>query len=375
MDFSTVDKLGDEEVEPKKPVQISLRKLTEQQAKTALAAWTGLPAFRNSGVKLFGTGSAKSWTFAILSDLKEKVHQISRPKLTWVLSTALPLRDDFAIHLDGTKLESSKAGKGLLKTWILGKDIKTLPKPAPKNIEASEDKSQTKDPAKRFALRHERLGRITGYIEAYKDLLSGKSDEIGRSYGFFVYVLGRLINVEDGHFGISPDELRHGTFGRIRVVVNMDGLDKFLQSDRERVREGPELIDAQNILRGLFNFVRPLVERAIAEEDPSAKLARTLASSPSSVSRRPIIEMARAVLDGKAKSKYVAVPPSTTAAEREAFIAAMETRLETPETFVAGVEFLFDAGSDLGIAVYDAKTGLLRINGFHPFVGAFYDQF
>ena len=32
-------------------------------------------------------------------------------------------------------------------------------------------------------------------------------------------------------------------------------------------------------------------------------------------------------------------------------------------------------GVDLGIAVYDAKTGILRINGFHPFVGSFYDQF
>jgi hypothetical protein len=31
--------------------------------------------------------------------------------------------------------------------------------------------------------------------------------------------------VVDGHFGIKPDELRHGTFGRIRVVVHMDGLD------------------------------------------------------------------------------------------------------------------------------------------------------
>ena len=34
------------------------------------------------------------------------------------------------------------------------------------------------------------LGRITGYAEAYQDLLTGKSDEIGRSHGFFVYVYG-----------------------------------------------------------------------------------------------------------------------------------------------------------------------------------------
>jgi hypothetical protein len=374
MDFETVDKIGDEEVESKKPIQLSLRTLTEQQAKAAMSAWTGSQAFGQSGTKLFGPGSAKTWTFAILSSLKEKVHQISKPRLAWVLRTALPLRDDFAIYLDGTKLESSKSGKGLLNTWVLGKDITKLPKPAPKEIEATEDRSQTKEPAKRFALQHEALGRVTGYAEAYKEMLSGKSDEVGRSNGFFVYVLGRLINVEDGHFGISPDELRHGTFGRIRVVVNMDGLDKYLQSDRERVREGPVLRDAQNVLRALFNFIRPFVEKMVADEDPGAKLGRKLAASPSSVARRPIVELARAVLEGKIKSKYVTVP-STPAAGRDTLIAAMEARLDEPETFVAGVEYIFDAGSNLGIAVYDVTSGLLKINGFHPFVAAFYDQF
>ena len=372
MDFSLVDKLGDEEVEPKRPIQLNLRKLTAQEAKSALVAWTGSAADRKSTGKLFGPGFAKSWTFAILSDLKEKVHQISRPKLAWVLSTALPLRDDFAIYLDNKKLESSKAGKGLLKRWILGKDILELPKP--KGIEPNEDKRQ-KDSAKRFALEHPALGRITGYVEAYKDLFSGKSNEIGRSYGFFVYVLGRLINVEDDHFGIPPDELRHGTFGRIRVVANMDGLDRYLQSDRERVRDGPVLTDAQNFLRSLFNFVRPFVERAIREEDAGAKLGRSLAGSPASVSRRPIVQLAQAVLEGKARSRYVAVPPSTTPAERDVLVAALEARLETPETFVAGVDIIFDATANLGIAVYDTTTGFLRINGFHPFVGAFYDQF
>src|SRR5579872_6314633 len=113
---------------------------------------------------------------------------------------------------------------------------------------------------------------------------------------FFVYVLGRLVNVQDGHFGIQPDELRHGTFGRIRVVINMDGLDDYLQSDRERIREGPVLHTAQNILRSIFNKTRVEVEKAITEEEPGARLARKLGGSPASLARRPIIEMARAVL-------------------------------------------------------------------------------
>lgn len=375
MNFKTVDDRGEEEVEPKTPIKISLRELTEDQAKRALEDWTSTSVFQKSGLKLFGTGAAKSWTFAILSDLKEKVHEIRRGTLEWVLRTALPLRDDFLIYLDGSRLEPSKAGKGRLRKWILGKDIDELPKPAPDEIEASEDKNQPPNSETRFALEHKSIGRITGYAEAYRDLLTGKSDELGRSHGFFVYVLGRLINVEDGHFGISPDELRHGTFGRIRVVVHMDGLDEFLQSDREHIRQSPVLDDARNILRAIFNKIRPEVEKADAEEESGAKLARKLAGSPASLARRPIIEMARAALEGKIKSRYIALPPATTQKERDQLVAALETRAETPEQFIGGIDFVYNATTDDGIAVYDAVTGRLRVNGLHPFVGAFFDEF
>lgn len=375
MNFKAVDDRGSEEVEPTTPITISLRELTEDQAKEALKEWIDAAAFKKCGLRLFGKSAGSSWTFAILSDLKGKVHEIRRGRLEWVLRTALPLRDDFAIYLNGVKLESSKAGKGRLKKWILGKEIDTLPKPAPSEIEATEDVSQPKDSETRYALEHKAVGRITGYAEIYRDLLTGKSDDLGRSYGFFVYVFGRLINVDNGHFGISPNELRHGTFGRVRVVVHMDGLDDYLQSDREHIRQGPVLIDAQNILRAIFNKIRPVLEKVDAQEDPGARLARKFAESPASVSRWPIVEMARSVLEGRAKSRYVSTPTSTAQVERDSLIAALEARVNNPETFVAGVEFIFDAGVDLGIAVYDAMSGVLQINGFHPFVAAFYDQF
>jgi hypothetical protein len=375
MDFKVVDDRGEEEVEPKSAIKISLRELTEVQAKEALKSWTADDNFKSAGFALFGTESAKSWTFAILSDLKDKVHEIRRGRLEWVLRTALPLRDDFAIYLNGSKLEPSKAGKGRIKKWVLGKEITQLPKPAPDEIEISEDKKQPADSETRFGLEHPAVGRITGYAEIYRDLLTGKSDELGRSYGFFVYVLGRLINVEDGHFGISPDELRHGTFGRMRVVVHMDRLDEFLQSDRERIREGPVLQDAQNILRGIFNKIRPELEKADTHESPGAKLARKFAASPASLSRRPIIELARAALTGKFRSRYISLPLTGTAKEREKLLATLESRAEQPQEFIAGLEFVYDATSDDGLAVYDAVTGSLRVNGLHPFVGAFFDEF
>ena len=258
MNFKEVDDRGDAEVEPKTPIKISLRELTENQAKQALKEWIGASSFQKCGFKLFGASAAKSWTFAILSDLKKKVHEIRRGKLEWVLRTALPLRDDFRIYLDGTKLKSSKADKGRLKKWTLGKDITELPQPAKDEIVPYEDDNESKDSDMRFGLEHSVIGRITGYAEAYEDLLTGKSDDLYRSHGFFVYVRDRLINVDDGHFGIPPNELRHGTFGRTRVVVHMDGLDDYLQSDRERIREGPELGSAQHILHAIYLTRREL---------------------------------------------------------------------------------------------------------------------
>jgi Histidine kinase-, DNA gyrase B-, and HSP90-like ATPase len=160
MDFSIVDERGDEEVEPKSPIKLALRELTEEQAKLALKPWMDGAEFVATKFKLFGTGAEKSWTFAILSDLKEKVHEIRRGKLGWVLRTALPLRDDFAIYYEGEKLEPSKVAKGRIKHWVLGKDIADLPKPA-NDVEAVEDKKHSADSEARYALVHKDIGRIT----------------------------------------------------------------------------------------------------------------------------------------------------------------------------------------------------------------------
>jgi hypothetical protein len=155
----------------------------------------------------------------------------------------------------------------------------------------------------------------------------------------------------------------------------MDGLDDFLQSDRERIREGPALADAQNILRAIFNKLRADLEKEDAGEDPGAKLSRNLASSPTSLARRPIIEMARAAIEGKVKSRYIALPTFTKPAQREQLLSDLEAKADKPEEFVAGLDFVYDATSDDGIAVYDAGTNRLRVNGLHPFIGAFFDEF
>lgn len=375
MDFELMDKRVGGAVEPKSPIRIALRALGVADARRAVKPWAESAPFLAARMKLFGRGAASAWTIAILSSLKEKVHEIRPGMLEWILRTALPLRDDFEIWLNGKKLEPSKAAKGRIRRWVLGKDITALSKPAPDTLTTSPDEDRRGDDEKRYGLSHPTLGRITGYAEVFRDLLTGKSEHIGRSHGFFVYVRDRLVNVIDGHFGISPDELRHGTFGRFRLVIHMDGLDDELRSNRESLREGPLLSTARNVLRAIFNFARPVLESHDEAESPGARLARRLGASPASVSRRPIVELARAALEGRFRSRYVLLGPARTSEDREATLAQLEARAKSPDGFVTSLRIGFDGTIDDGLALYEAATGVLRINGLHPFVGAFSDEF
>ena len=376
MDYRTIDRRVDREVEPKAPIKLALRELTERQAKRAVEPWVGTVAFKAAKTMLFGKGSPESWTLSVMSSLKPKVHEIKQGTLGWVLRTALPLRPDFGIWLNGQALESSKEGRGLLKRWVLGEDLVELPGPSPKLVTSSEDMNVAESSEHRFGLDVPGLGRITGYAEAYKELLTGKSDEIGRSHGFFVYVYGRLINVDDGHFGIPPNELRHGTFGRFRLVVHIDRLDEGLRSNRETIGEGPLLNTAQDVLRAIFNAVRPTIDTRNSDEPPGVKLARVLAASPASLSRRPIVALSRAVATGTSKSRYLIVPEYESGEKLEEFFVDLEKRAaDEAERFVTGVNIDFEGSSRDGMARFDTQSGILRLNGWHPFVATFHDEF
>ena len=376
MDYRTIERRVDQEIEPKAPIKLALRELTETQAKQAVEPWLRTPAFNTAKTVPFGHRSPPSWTISIMSSLKPKVHEIKPGILGWVLRTALPLRPDFGIWLNGQALESSKEGKGLIQRWVLGNDLLELPRPSPGPIATLEDVNVPESSEHRYGLDVPGLGRITGYAEAYKDLLTGKSDEIGRSHGFFVYVYGRLLNVDDGHFGISPDELRHGTFGRFRLVVHMDALDAGLRSNREGVGDGPLLHTAQDVLRAIFNAVRPTIETHDSDEPPGAKLARLLAASPASLSRRPIVELSRAVASGTSESRYLIIPEFESDEDMGVFFVDLERRsADDADRFVTGVKVDFAGSSRDPIARFDTESATLRLNGWHPFVAAFHDEF
>jgi hypothetical protein len=360
-----------------KVVGLSLRQLTESEAKTAVAPWISSANAANKALHLFGKKASQSWTVSVMSDLKPMAKGLSTARLRWVLETAMPLRDDFHLFLNGEEITSSKLKEKKIGTWLLGKDVGTaedpLPRPAPKKLEVSEDFS-TKDQQSRYGLQHPLLGRFTGFIEAYEDELTGKSEDWGHSNGFFVHVRGRLINVDDPGFGIPRNKLQHGTFSRFRMVVQIDSLDEELRSSRETILEGDKLVIARNVLWAGFNFARTKIAEHAEVSMPGAAMAARVAASPASLTVRPISGLLAQVLKGQAHPRYLDVPGKLSSEEQDDLLGVFAQPEAEGFRLVENVELTPLAVQD-SIARYDVVSRVLKINTLHPFVAHFLNEF
>jgi len=374
MDFTRIESSTAKGVGTNEVVSIPFRELTLAEAKEAVRRWTGGSGKGYQALKLFGSGAAENWTVSVMSDLKEMGRGLQRGKLNWVLSTAMPLREDFRLYMDGKAVVSSKIKVKRLKHLILGRDIKDLPKPAPEEIELLADDSIPKKSEGHYGLELPAIGRISGSVSLYQDPLTGKSDAWGRSYGFFIYVRERLINADDEYFGLDSNLLRHGTFSRCRVRVNIDILDEELRSSRESVAKGTIYQAVQNFLHGLFNLARTELKKHEDSASPGERLSKRVASSPQSLTQWPIREMVKSVLDGSILSRFIRVPEGLRGAKQAEFLDEFEARTEDPNEFVKGVS-LEDLSPDQSIALYEAETGVLLINSLHPFVAYHLDAY
>lgn len=376
MDYGSIPQIKNEGVFNNKKVSLALRELTEVEAQKVLSPWLAgtKPGYKK--IVLFEKGASKTWTVAIMSGLKDMATEISIGRLRWILETAMPLRDDFDLFLNGDKIVPSKVGTALEK-WVLGKDIKPddLQKPVPKDLEITEDANEPKNSIHRFGFTHSQLGRITGYAEIFEDLLTvGKSTGLERSHGFFVYVYGRLINYNDEYFGIDSNLLRHGTFSRFRMVVHIDALDKELRSSRETIKEGVLFNYARDLLHAVFNFARNKLEVHDIQRIPGIQVGQRLEASPGSLSKRPILGLIEAALAGKISPRYTLIPKLKGKSERDAFLEEFRKHIESPEGLVIQSE-LCEMTQEQGMAVYDAEMRVLKINTFHPFVAHFLDEY
>ena len=96
---------------------------------------------------------------------------------------------------------------------------------------------------------------ISGNIAVYDQLLTaGKSDDLGRSHGFFIRVRGRLLNEDDESFGLDP--VQFATFNRFRADLSVDDLDTLILSSREEVEDSNQKERLSELLLACFNEAR-----------------------------------------------------------------------------------------------------------------------
>jgi len=354
------------------PVRLPLRELSEPEARQALQPWTsGDPVF-----PLFGKSAPEHWTVAILSDLKDMATQLTMGRLKWVLATSMPIRDDFHLFLNGKRVQPEKEKGKRIGSWVIGRDIVVVPRPAPSDeLQVTLDQTTPDNSPVHFGLTHPQLGRITGTAELFEDLLTGgKAEHIGRSHGFFVYVRDRLINVDDEYFGINSNRLRHGTFSRFRCEIHIDRLDEELRSSRESVRQTSLLTIAQSILEGIFNVARSKHEAFEETTRPGVQAASRVAATPYSLTRRPLISLVERSLEGKARPRLIALPANLDAAAKEALLKDLERQAGSTEGLVRNIEVV-PLAQEQSLARFDVATGTLQINTLHPFVAYFLDEF
>lgn len=358
MDFGAIKQDSDTDEE----LKLDVRNLTEVQAKAALTNLNHSDSPAAKAIPLFGKNASPSWTVTAMTNLKPLAQQITHGRLKWVLSTALPLSPQFNQYFNGERLDSAKEQTKPQQQWIIGK----------KDAVADSLKLESKDTPPSVII--DGIGPVTGKAEIYEDSLTGgKAEAFGRSHGVFVLVRGRLINVDDALFGIP--QLSHGPFVRFRMEIHADGLDAVLRSTREAVLESPGVENLRKYIVAKFNEARAWYTNHLAKSEFEARMTTRVGKTPASLSRTPIINAVKGLLNGAYDSLYLMrVPQGIDQSEKDTIIKRLESDAKSEQGVFKEIS-LEPLGMDRPLAVFNAETAIVSVNILHPFFANYADHY
>lgn len=207
---------------------------------------------------------ARSWTIVILEELKPKAQGLKLGRLNWILSTAMPLRGTFNLYLNGDQIVSSKEDYERVASF----KISELPDNRLKGLEKSTGEKWIVDGESVRCASFPR-GISGNVIVTRRTIFAGKSSDLGRSHGFFIRVLDRLVNLEDPLFGMRP--LSYETFNRFRADVDVDDLDEWLTAPRESVESSPQMEALWSLLEELYYEARSRYKAWQTEQEKPEK--------------------------------------------------------------------------------------------------------
>ena len=355
MDFTRVS--DRHQWESPEDIEVELRELAETEAMELLREVADRDGEQVCWARLFGDTASSSWTAAALSEFKPLMNDLQVGTLGWVLRTGLPILSNFGIVLNGEVLESPKVGVDPLDIFRFGGEDEEVLKLKRKgvSIDATAD----------GVIIEGIPGVISGSATIYKSALEGgKSDRYSRSYGIFVKVRRRIINLEDETFGLPAQN--HAAWNRTVIRVEADGLSAFLQSSREGVRETKETLALQQYLKETFLRCRRAYEAYLDQQLVGDEIHRLVAEAPSRFMTEPLIDaVRRGVTDQASQMLYLRHPAEGEATDLDAWVAEFESAAANEP--ISNI-VLADAGRYALVASYEPSTRVLHVNREHPFV-------
>ena len=203
-----------------------------------------------------------TWTLAIMTSLKELGKQMQFGWIRYMMRSALPLGNSMSIVLNDEVLSPTKVDIQPEREIFLDERItfRNFKHDDPENPLIKKTLAVT---AHTEPFPHVTIegfsGPITGTVRRYPKSISGKkSDELGRSNGYFVNVLGRVVNSEEPYFGL--ENLSHSVWAQFRMCVRADRLNDFIGINREQLHDDERLRIFRSFLLEAFNQMRREVD-------------------------------------------------------------------------------------------------------------------
>lgn len=358
MDYRDIKKNTEE-------IKLDEIELSEDEVKELLSPIISSGGQNLVPFKLWGPDCETTWTFTIMSNLKPKVSEISEGRLKWILSTALPLNPNFELYYNGDLLKSSKEKHKPLKVWQFGDDDDAVAKKYEDyQIGIDESSSYVDMP---------NLKKVRGSVELFSDsLVKGKSQDWGRSHGIFLTIRKRLINLDDPLLGMPA--MTHGVFNRIRIIVEADGLNEYITSTRESIKDSSAFADLKKYIQRKFTEAREFYFSKVEEEEKKSRASYKISNAAGSMSRRPLLVAAKKFFAGEISDLILTViPPNLTIEQKNTIVERLEFDLTSEPGIIKDVKWIALLPED-PIAKFDLINGVASINLMHPFFANFIED-
>lgn len=316
----------------KSPVKVSLREIEETTAKSLVAGIKQRDP--NAWTMMFDQKQrVDTWTAVALTDFKDLYNQLSTGRLRWVLSTGLPLHTNFRISLNGEFIRSSKENLEEIKRLSFRKTFPTI-------------------------------GEVKGTARIHKKkLTTGKSQQYGRSNGFFIRVRKRVINLEDELFGLQQPN--HAAWSRFALEVDADGLRDHLLSSREGVRNSTEIETFREYLLKTFNKCRSAFDDWHRTQVQDIDIMTLLSDTTSIHVTEPLLLGVRQTLESGSGSFYIDNLPEVQGKDSHEWLATHENEILSEPFLQTKFEH---SGPNVPALRYNPATRRLVVNSDHPFV-------